>query len=258
MAVNPGGPSEFDLARKRAQEQNLRERQMAQDAIKRRAASLGNLKAGVTMKQQQIANTEGAKQLANVNEGIDVAERAEFRRQAEIKEARDFAKSEREAQQAFAAEQALLQRQQQAQQFEKQFGMAKEQFQKQFDLQMKDFDLRETMSKEQSALAKQAAEIAMEQWDLQKRSEVFNAIQSIANQKLSEDQVNAMVGILGPDIMKMFDGDIATLFGKPAKKPAASAQPAASPSTPSSNQKLWNGKEWVSVGEWNKQRRGIA
>lgn len=234
-ALDPNAPNEFDLARKRAAGQANKQNQMQQDALKRRAASLGNMSGGAFIKQQQEAIRDTGQQLAQANEGIDTAQRAEVRRVNEIKEARDFSRGEREASQKFASGErdasqkfasgeSALSRQQQADQFGQNLGFQKEQlaqqaeqFKGQMELAFKEFKFKDKMSDHQIKMAGKAADLAMKQFDLQEKTEAFNAIQSIANQKLSPDQINAMIGILGPEIMENFKGDIPALFGKESK-----------------------------------------
>lgn len=124
-------PNEFDLARKRAQQQSNAAVQQQRDAIKRRAAAQGGLNSGAFIKQEQQAMQQGQEQLGQANEQIDTAQRAEARRIKEIEEQRNFQKGEREAAQKFAAAESALARGMQADQFAKTFGLSKEQFEAQ-------------------------------------------------------------------------------------------------------------------------------
>jgi hypothetical protein len=102
--------NEFDLARKRAAQTEQANVQAQKDAIARRSAQLGGGVSGAMMKQEQIVADESAKRLADANEGIDTAQRAEDRRIREIEDARKFQTSEREASQGFMSGEALKQR----------------------------------------------------------------------------------------------------------------------------------------------------
>jgi hypothetical protein len=83
MADPATSPSQFDLQRKRAAQQVNSDVQGQKDALQRRAAQLGGGVNGALIKQDQIAQDEGAKRLDQANEGINVAETAENARKAE-------------------------------------------------------------------------------------------------------------------------------------------------------------------------------
>lgn len=135
MPLDQNQPDEFELARRRAAQRSSADVQKAQDAMKRRFAALGGGARGASIKADQQIQQQASEQLANVNEGIDTAQRQENRRVSEIKEARDFAKSEREAQQAFASSERAAGQQFQSsmlgkqQDFAKQERIASERFQ---------------------------------------------------------------------------------------------------------------------------------
>lgn len=105
---NMEGMEEFDLQRKRAAQQNSAAIQGQKDAIKRRFAAMGNVNSGAALKQENLAVDAGQRRLADVNEGIDAAQRGEIRRRNELDEARKFQTSERLGAQDFAATQADL------------------------------------------------------------------------------------------------------------------------------------------------------
>jgi hypothetical protein len=121
-------------------------------------------------------------------------------------------------------------------QFEKQFGAQQEQFAQQLGLQReqltledarlktqqqqfkiqskledakvklaeKDFDFRKQLSADQMELADQAANLALDQFAFEQKTEIFNAFSSIANQMnkdLTEDQAKIMIGLFGPDLL---------------------------------------------------------
>lgn len=94
--------SEFDYQRKKAASAENANLQAKRDALARRQAQLGGGPGGAFIKMEQQAQDESAKRLADANEGIDTAQRAEMRRIREIEEGRKFQTSEREASQTFA------------------------------------------------------------------------------------------------------------------------------------------------------------
>jgi hypothetical protein len=98
-----GENNEFDLARRRAQQQESQNLGAQKDALARRAAQLGGGVSGALIKQEQIATDESAKRLGQANEGIDAAQRQEQRRIDEIAQGQEFMRSEREATQSFAS-----------------------------------------------------------------------------------------------------------------------------------------------------------
>lgn len=108
MATPQGVNDIFALQRKRAQQQATQAGQQQQEAIKRRFAALGASGSGAAIKQEQLAAQESQKQLGQQMEFIGAAEAQERQRQAEIKQAQEFAKSERLGQQQFASQQAQL------------------------------------------------------------------------------------------------------------------------------------------------------
>jgi len=99
--------STYDLARKRAEEQNLQEGQRRKDALTRRFAQLGNLKSGARVKQEQLAETESSRNLQRANEAIDAQQAAEMARRRELLLNQDFSSSEAEKQRGFATSERL-------------------------------------------------------------------------------------------------------------------------------------------------------
>lgn len=104
-------PNQFDLARKRAAQQNNAAVQGQQDALKRRFAANGSLNSGAAIKQNELASEAGQANLANVNEGINAQQAQENQRVKEIQQGREFQTSERLGGQDFGAKQAELGRQ---------------------------------------------------------------------------------------------------------------------------------------------------
>ena len=94
---------QYDVMRKRAQQQEQANLQGQKDAIARRAAQLGGGVSGALIKQEQVVSDDSAKRLQDANEGINAQEAAELQRRREIEEGRQFARSEREAGQTFTS-----------------------------------------------------------------------------------------------------------------------------------------------------------
>jgi hypothetical protein len=102
--------SQFDVARKRVQEQSASNLQSRKDALARRFAALGNLEGGARLKIEQKVADEESQNLARANEGVDAAQNAELGRRREVIQGQQFATSEREGNQKFAGEQSAMQR----------------------------------------------------------------------------------------------------------------------------------------------------
>jgi hypothetical protein len=102
---------EFDILKRRQRQRAEQRQQAGQQGLKRQFARIGGLSSGSFIKQSQLARQQGEEQSQAERESIQLAEIAERRRQREIGEAREFSRGEREAQQAFGAEQAKLGRQ---------------------------------------------------------------------------------------------------------------------------------------------------
>jgi hypothetical protein len=93
--------NEFEFERSRAKQQVGAQVQGQKDALKRRFAAIGSVNSGAAIKQDQLAEQAGAERLQQANEGINAAQRSEARRMNEVQQARDFARTEREAGQTF-------------------------------------------------------------------------------------------------------------------------------------------------------------
>ena len=139
--------SQFDVARKKAEQQSRSALQEQQEALKRRFASLGATSSGAAIKQQQIAAEKSQEQLQGAQEAIGAAETAENLRRSDIKEEREFQRgmaeegrkfaiAEREAGQSFQAGQT--QRQMDFQQRIQDWSQS--QAGKEFDLAFKQFE----------------------------------------------------------------------------------------------------------------------
>lgn len=153
----PAEQDQFDIARKRAQQQANAAKQQQSDAIKRRFAAAGMQNSGAALKQEQLANQAVDKQLSESNEGIDAAARQENARKQEIADQRNFQKQEREASQSFASNESAVARKAAQDQFaenlafqktqawdaqafrDKSFEETKSQFEKNFGLAQKQF-----------------------------------------------------------------------------------------------------------------------
>ncbi len=103
--------SQFDLARKKAAEQNAANLQTQKDALARRFASLGNLNSGARLKQEQLVNDQANTNLNNANDSINAQQNSELERRREVVQGQQFQSGEAEKGRDFAANQANLQRQ---------------------------------------------------------------------------------------------------------------------------------------------------
>lgn len=101
------GPSEFDVARKRAEQQANVAKQGQQDALKRRFAAMGNVNSGSFVKANQMVNEKAQEQLQQANEGINAQEQGEFRRRREMAEGREFSATEAEKNRLFSRAERL-------------------------------------------------------------------------------------------------------------------------------------------------------
>jgi hypothetical protein len=95
--------NQFDLARKRAQQQANVSSQTAKGALERRFAALGGLDSGARIKLENQIDQQTAQQLSDVNEGINAQEQQEAQRQREIQQGREYQTKERESSQLFSA-----------------------------------------------------------------------------------------------------------------------------------------------------------
>jgi hypothetical protein len=102
--------SQFDVARKRVQQQSASNMQTRKDALARRFAALGNLDSGARLKLEQKAIDEESENLNAANEGIDAQQQAEMQRRREIIQGQQFQSGESEKGRSFSAEQAAMQR----------------------------------------------------------------------------------------------------------------------------------------------------
>jgi len=92
---------QFDVQRQRASQQENALVQNQRDALNRRLAAMGGGPGGAAIKLEQQIGDESAQRLQQANEGINAAQSAEEARTRDVQQARDFARSEREAGQSF-------------------------------------------------------------------------------------------------------------------------------------------------------------
>lgn len=102
--------NKYDLMRKRAEQDSATQTQQESDALARRFASQGMSGSGAAIKQEQLALDRGAERLDKAREGINVAEADEQARLDEVEKNRQFVTKEREAGQAFQAGETALAR----------------------------------------------------------------------------------------------------------------------------------------------------
>lgn len=179
-------PNEFDLARKRAQQQSNAAVQQQRDAIKRRAAAQGGLNSGAFIKQEQQVMQQGQEQLGQANEQIDTAQRAEARRIKEIEDQRAFEAGEAEKNRAYDREK-----------FDKTFAWDKEKFGKVFDFDKEKFDKTFGLQKEGLNLEKEkfgwAKDTDARDFDKNSKTNVITTLISGKNSGLSEPAIKALV-----------------------------------------------------------------
>lgn len=111
MASEDPIKAQFDILRKRAQQAATTATQQEREGLKRRFASIGQVGSGAQIRAEAQLGKRAAERIKGVEETVGLAELAEKQRRQELGEAREFARGEREASQAFGAEQAGLQRQ---------------------------------------------------------------------------------------------------------------------------------------------------
>ena len=102
--------SQFDVARKKADQAETANLQTARDAIARRTAMGGSGFHGVGIKAEQDAVDQSARRRADANEAINAAESADLERKAEVEAGRKFAREERLGSQEFSSGESALQR----------------------------------------------------------------------------------------------------------------------------------------------------
>jgi hypothetical protein len=191
MAAN-----QFDIARKKAEQQSRGALQEQQDALKRRFASLGATSSGAALKQQQMAAEKSQEQLQSVNEAIGAQESAENLRRQDIQEERQFQKGMAEEGRKFAiAEREAGQ------------GFQAAQTQKQMDFQ----DRLQTWSQSQAA---KEFDLAMSQYEQDKNTTEFN-------KRLQAITAGKDLGLGETDINNLFSTGKTTATGAPVA-PAAS------------------------------------
>lgn len=100
-------PTIYDVARKKASDQEAATLQTQRDALARRQAQTGGGVSGALIKQEGEAVNQSNQRLANTNEGITAQEGVEKQRQKEIADTRSFQTSERLGGQDFANTQRL-------------------------------------------------------------------------------------------------------------------------------------------------------
>lgn len=169
---------QYDLARQKATQQAAADKQNNLDTLQRRFANLGNLNSGAQIKQEENLSNDSAKNLSDATQSINAQQQAEILRRQEVLQGQQFqgeqlgkqqafatserlgnqkfASGERAAGEQFAGGQNELQRQQQAEQFMKTFGLSKDQMaqsQAQFD---KTFGEEVSVDKANESFAQQA------------------------------------------------------------------------------------------------------
>jgi len=99
-----------DYQRQRAQQAETAQAQTTNDAIKRRAASLGGGPSGAFVKQEQVARDQSAQRLQNANEGINAQAQAQLGELNKTQQGQEFATGERLGSQQFASGESAIAR----------------------------------------------------------------------------------------------------------------------------------------------------
>lgn len=110
MAQEIDPDARFKRAREQAKGETTAATQQRKEALRRKFAQAGLTSSGAAIKQEQLAEKQGQQALGQRLGAIDTAQEESALRRQEIEKQREFQRSEREAGQAFGAEQALKQR----------------------------------------------------------------------------------------------------------------------------------------------------
>jgi hypothetical protein len=97
----------FDILKQKAAQDVRAGQQEAQRGLTRQFARLGGIGTGAFVKQQQLAQEAGQKQLGEAQQAIEFQKLGEQQRLADIEEARKYQTAEREAGQKFASGERL-------------------------------------------------------------------------------------------------------------------------------------------------------
>lgn len=110
MAAVDTDVSEFDLQRKKAEQQVNAAKQGQQDALKRRFAAMGNINSGAYVKANENVDEAAGNQLNSANDNINAAQNSELRRRREVVQGQEFAAGEAEKGRKFIGGESALQR----------------------------------------------------------------------------------------------------------------------------------------------------
>lgn len=105
--ANGASDRRFEILRQKAEREARAATQEQTQSLRRQFARTGGIGSGAFIKASQQAEERGAKRLGAAREGIEFARLGELERERQIKAGREFATSEREAGQTFAAAEAL-------------------------------------------------------------------------------------------------------------------------------------------------------
>lgn len=210
---------QFDVARRRAQQQEGANLQGQKDAIARKAAALGGGPSGALIKQEQVAGDKSAERLQAANEGIEGQQAQEHQRIGEVLQGQQFQTGERVGAQNFAGQQAALQRRfatserlgSQDFSHTERLGtqdfaatQQQKQIQAQFDMQWR--QIREARAQGKIAAADAAAKLAelQRQFDVDttenRKTNAISTILSAHNSGLDPGAVGELLKQLGYDI----------------------------------------------------------
>lgn len=107
MAIVASKLPEYDKIRQQTGQRFQSQGQQQTDALQRKFASLGNLKSGAAIKQEQLIQGDLNEQKEAALGQVDVQEAGEVQRRQEVQDARDFASAETLKGREFASAEAL-------------------------------------------------------------------------------------------------------------------------------------------------------
>jgi hypothetical protein len=214
--INPN--ARFDRERKRAKQDEGARQQQVKEAISRKFASQGLTGSGADLKITQQSADEGARRLDDRFEGIAGAEEQSAFQQQQIADARKFQTAERESTQGFASAESKLAREQQQAQFEKQLKTSVEQFGVSSQLQKDQIALQETLQEFQigtdgeGGILQQQMDLAFKELEASKSANVFSAMISAYNSKLTPNEMKRVLSPLGVKVDKFgsitYEGEV--------------------------------------------------
>lgn len=205
---------QYDPMRKRAQQQEAAHLQGQNDAIARRAASMGGGPGGAMVKQEVLAQNESAKRVQDANEGINAQEAGALHQAREVQAQRDWQSGERVASQQHATSERLGGQ-------EHQSKLSKQGIDAQFELQKNQIAAAEREGRLTREQGQKQLDELKRQYDTDlvenKKTNTINSIISGYNSKISPEAMGSILAALGIDV--------GAIPGLTAPKEAAAPKP---------------------------------